>query len=160
VRIGKEVQEVLRQVTVTLLVLGATSSLVPAAVASAVQPRGAFLSDLLKQLTDPLFWFGMVAQGLFFTRFIIQWLVSEKRKRSTIPTVFWYISLAGGASWFIYGVLRRDLAIMAGALVSSGIYIRNLMLIHGRAKRQRLAGSPVAELRSEADGDLDSDDGV
>lgn len=104
-----------------------------------------FLTDMRRQLMDPLFWFGLAAQGLFFARFIVQWMVSEKRKRSTVPTAFWYISLAGGISWCAYGVLRRDLAIMAGATLSCVIYTRNLMLIHGRAARRRRAGLPVID---------------
>lgn len=108
-----------------------------------------YVADLLNQLTDPLFWFGMVAQFLFFMRFIIQWAVSEKRKRSTIPVTFWYFSLAGGGCLFIYGVLRRDLVIMSGQLLACVIYARNLMLIRSQAERRKRAGLPVMPVEPE-----------
>jgi len=111
--------------------------------AGAVRSDGGLVPDLLRQLTDPLFWFGLTAQGLFFARFFIQWLISEKHKRSTVPTVFWYFSLAGAACWFTYGLLRRDLAIVLGAAMSCFFYIRNLMLIRSHAERLRQAGLPV-----------------
>jgi lipid-A-disaccharide synthase-like uncharacterized protein len=33
---------------------------------------------------------GFFGQFLFAMRFLIQWIVSEKKKESTIPVVFWY----------------------------------------------------------------------
>jgi lipid-A-disaccharide synthase-like uncharacterized protein len=93
----------------------------------------------------------MTAQFLFFMRFIWQWMVSERKKRSTIPIVFWYFSLAGGLAMFIYGCLRVDLVIMMGQLLAIVIYGRNLMLIYARHKRLRQAGLPVTDLGSEVD---------
>lgn len=111
------------------------------------------VADLLRQLTDPLFWFGLAAQGLFFARFFIQWLISERNKRSTVPTAFWYFSLAGAMCWFIYGLLRRDLVIMLGALLSCFFYFRNLILIRAhQASQQPVApakvdgGNPLREV--------------
>lgn len=104
--------------------------------------------ELSRQFTSPLFWFGMVAQFLFFLRFIWQWMVSERRKRSTIPVIFWWFSLAGGVAMFVYGWLRPDLVIMLGQLLACLIYARNLTLIYGRAARRR-AGLPVDLMNSE-----------
>ncbi len=102
-----------------------------------------YLDQLLKELRNPWVWFGLGAQGMFFMRFFWQWLVSERRKQSTIPLAFWYLSLAGALSTFVYAAGRRDPAIMFGQLPACFFYIRNLMLIHGRAKRRRRAGLPV-----------------
>jgi lipid-A-disaccharide synthase-like uncharacterized protein len=102
-----------------------------------------WLTNLVEQLRSPLFWFGMVAQGMFFMRFIWQWVVSEKRKRSTIPVVFWYFSLAGGICMFIYACLRADLVIMLGQLLGCVIYARNLMLIRNRTAIRKTAGLPA-----------------
>ncbi len=126
-----------------------------ASPAQAVAPTRVEAADwfakILSQLTDPLFWFGMVAQFLFFMRFIWQWMVSEKRQRSTVPIIFWYFSLAGGTAMFIYGCLRVDLVIMLGQSLAIVIYSRNLMLIYKRSKRMRQAGFPVVEVGSEVD---------
>ncbi len=92
---------------------------------------------------NPWFVFGMVAQGVFFMRFVIQWIVSERRRESTIPVSFWYLSLIGALGTFVYAVGRADPVIMIAQLLACFIYIRNLMLIHNLARRRRLAGLPV-----------------
>jgi len=108
---------------------------------------------LLRQLTEPLFWFGIGAQAMFFMRFFWQWIVSERRHHSTVPIAFWYFSLAGGAAMFIYACLRADLVIMLGQALACLIYARNLMLIYGQATRRRRAGLPAGHLRSAVDGE-------
>ncbi|HOJ56576.1 MAG TPA: lipid-A-disaccharide synthase N-terminal domain-containing protein [Phycisphaerae bacterium] len=102
-----------------------------------------YLRQLLSELRDPWVWFGLGAQGLFFMRFFWQWVVSERRKQSTIPLAFWYLSLGGALSTFVYAAGRRDPAIMLGQLPACFFYIRNLMLIHGQVVRRRRAGLPV-----------------
>lgn len=102
-------------------------------------------SELRANVWDPWFIFGMVAQGVFFLRFIVQWIVSEKRKRSTIPIAFWYLSLVGGVATFVYAVHEAQPVFMLGQALACGIYVRNLMLIYGRARRLRDAGGPAAE---------------
>ena len=104
---------------------------------------GATLQQLLRQLRDPWTWFGFCAQGLFFMRFFWQWIVSERQKRSIVPVAFWYFSLGGAVSMFIYGTHRRDLVVMLGGLLPTIIYIRNLMLIYSSAERRRRAGLPA-----------------
>ncbi len=101
-----------------------------------------YVGELLEQLGKPLFWFGIGAQFLFFLRFVWQWIVSERRKRSTIPVAFWYFSLAGGISLFVYAAIQKDLVIMLGQALSCVIYLRNLNLIYSRANRRRRAGLP------------------
>jgi len=110
-----------------------------------------WLNKLRNQVFDPWFWFGMFAQGLFFCRFLVQWIVSERHKRSMVPVSFWYISLAGAASLFIYASKTPDLVIMLGAVLSCAIYVRNLVLIHNRAKLLRQAGLPPDEPASISD---------
>lgn len=108
-------------------------------------------SEILEQITTPLFWFGLLAQFLFFMRFIWQWIVSEQRRQSTIPIVFWYFSLLGGVAMFIYGCLRRDLVIMLGQMMATVIYTRNLMLIYNEAARCRREGLPTSESGTTSD---------
>ncbi|WAC03527.1 lipid-A-disaccharide synthase N-terminal domain-containing protein [Lacinutrix neustonica] len=71
---------------------------------------------------------GFLAQILFSSRLIIQWLSSEKQKRVVTPTLFWSLSLIASFLLFIYGYLRNDFAIMLGQGLTYFIYIRNLQL--------------------------------
>jgi lipid-A-disaccharide synthase-like uncharacterized protein len=71
---------------------------------------------------------GFVAQGIFSARFLVQWIVSEKKKKSTIPKVFWYLSLVGSSMLFVYALHRKDPVFILGQGVGIFIYIRNLML--------------------------------
>jgi lipid-A-disaccharide synthase-like uncharacterized protein len=95
---------------------------------------------------DPwgIFWlaFGFAAQGMFAGRFVWQWLVSEKRGRSTVPIGFWILSLVGGTMLLTYACYRKDPVFIAGQGLGVLIYIRNLMLIARRrsAVRQRHPG--------------------
>ena len=72
---------------------------------------------------------GFLGQALFSMRFIIQWIYSEKNKRSIIPKAFWYFSLAGGITLFTYALYREDPVFILGQGLGIFIYIRNLMLI-------------------------------
>ena len=71
---------------------------------------------------------GFLAQILFSSRLIVQWLTSEKQKRVTTPVLFWALSLVASFLLFIYGYLRSDFAIMLGQILTYFIYIRNLQL--------------------------------
>jgi len=114
----------------------------PAATAS-------WFSEVLGKVNSPWFWFGMTAQFVFFMRFVVQWIVSERRRRSTVPVAFWYLSLVGSLALFVYAVHERDPVIMAGQLLACFIYIRNLMLISDWQTRRRRAGLPVTDLDTE-----------
>lgn len=71
---------------------------------------------------------GLVAQLLFSGRLILQWLLSEKYKKSLTPVLFWQLSLVASFLLFIYGYLRDDFAIMLGQCITYFIYIRNMQL--------------------------------
>jgi lipid-A-disaccharide synthase-like uncharacterized protein len=72
---------------------------------------------------------GFCGQALFSMRFLVQWLSSERHKRSVIPTAFWYFSLAGGVTLLAYAVYRADPVFIVGQLTGLFIYGRNLQLI-------------------------------
>ncbi len=85
--------------------------------------------------------FGILGQILFGSRFIVQWLASERRKESTIPVAFWYLSLLGGLILFAYAFwYRQDIVFTIGQSAGVLIYVRNLMLIR-RPPRQGAAGA-------------------
>lgn len=87
--------------------------------------------------TWPHFWLvlGFVAQGAFFMRFLVQWIASERKKRSVVPVAFWYFSLAGGAMLLAYAIYRKDPVFILGQGMGLLIYIRNLSLIYKHKKR-------------------------
>ncbi len=78
---------------------------------------------------------GLVGQALFSTRFLIQWIASERRKQSVVPVAFWWFSLAGGACLFGYALFRADPVFILGQSVGMIVYFRNLVLL----RRNRLA---------------------
>lgn len=71
---------------------------------------------------------GFGAQLLFSGRSILQWIVSEKKKRVLTPVLFWKLSLIASFLLFVYGYLRNDFAIMLGQILTYFIYIRNMHL--------------------------------
>ncbi len=77
------------------------------------------------------FWliFGLIGQLFFFLRFFVQWIVSEIKKRSTIPVVFWYLSLLGGITLLVYAIHRGDPVFIIGQGGGLIVYIRNVMLL-------------------------------
>lgn len=79
--------------------------------------------------------FGLAGQLLFSARFIVQWIASEKSRKSVIPVAFWYFSLAGGVVLFSYAVYRADPVFILGQSMGLVIYARNLWLIHGERRR-------------------------
>jgi lipid-A-disaccharide synthase-like uncharacterized protein len=79
---------------------------------------------------DP-FWFalGMAGQAVFFSRFVVQWIASERAGRSTIPRAFWWLSLAGAMLLFAYAVHRKDMVFVLGQAFGWVVYTRNLVLL-------------------------------
>ena len=73
---------------------------------------------------------GFVGQGLFASRFIVQWIYSEKKGESSIPIIFWYLSIFGGLGLLTYAIFRKDPVIIIGQLFGIIIYARNLILIY------------------------------
>jgi lipid-A-disaccharide synthase-like uncharacterized protein len=73
---------------------------------------------------------GLSAQLLFVGRWVVQWLVSEKRRKSTIPMAFWYFSLIGGLMLLAYAVYRKDPVFILGQSAGAIVYLRNLYFIH------------------------------
>jgi lipid-A-disaccharide synthase-like uncharacterized protein len=78
---------------------------------------------------------GVLGQVCFFTRFLVQWIASERRRESVIPIYFWYFSIAGGVILLAYSIHRRDPVFILGQSVGLFVYFRNLWLI---ARRRRV----------------------
>lgn len=71
---------------------------------------------------------GFSGQALFSARFLVQWIASERARRSVVPRVFWWLSLGGGLTLFIYAIARQDPVFMVGQGAGLAIYLRNLRL--------------------------------
>jgi len=87
---------------------------------------------LLEFMAQPMALLGLVGQTCFFSRFLVQWVASERQRRSVVPTAFWYLSLIGGSLVLVYALWRRDPIFILGQSVGLVVYTRNLMMIHGR----------------------------
>ncbi len=72
---------------------------------------------------------GFLGQALFSARFLVQWLKSEKEKKSVFPVAFWYFSIAGGITLCAYAVYRKDPVFIVGQLGGLLIYFRNLYFV-------------------------------
>jgi lipid-A-disaccharide synthase-like uncharacterized protein len=77
---------------------------------------------------------GFVAQACFTMRFFVQWIASERAKRSVVPVAFWFFSLGGGTLLLIYAIQRQDPVFIAGQGMGLVIYLRNLWLIFNERK--------------------------
>ena len=79
---------------------------------------------------DP-FWvaLGMVGQAIFFSRFLVQWVASERAGKSYIPRIFWWLSLAGSMLLLGYAIHRKDPVFVLGQAFGWVVYARNLVLI-------------------------------
>lgn len=82
------------------------------------------------------FWLliGFLGQILFTLRFFVQWLASEKQKKSVIPISFWYFSIGGSFLLLIYAIHRQDPVFIVGQSMGFVIYFRNLILIDREKK--------------------------
>jgi len=72
---------------------------------------------------------GFLGQALFSARFLVQWISSERAKKSVIPVSFWYLSLGGSLVLLLYAIHRKDPVFIVGQTMGNIIYARNLVLI-------------------------------
>lgn len=81
---------------------------------------------------------GFFGQALFFGRWLVQWIASERKAESRVPISFWYMSLIGGLITLSYAIYRMDPVFISGQALGSVVYVRNLVLIHrtGQSKTQ------------------------
>jgi lipid-A-disaccharide synthase-like uncharacterized protein len=80
---------------------------------------------------------GFVGQLFFTSRFLVQWIASERRKRSYFPRIFWYLSIAGSLLLFTYSVSILAWPVIFGQALGILVYSRNLALIHCQAQNEQ-----------------------
>lgn len=106
-------------------------------VSSPVSVLAAALASDAREAGLPWIWlaFGFGAQALFAARFLVQWIASERARRSVVPRSFWILSLAGGVALCVYFLRRGDPVGITGQLFGIVVYARNLMLLSKRGER-------------------------
>lgn len=72
---------------------------------------------------------GFAGQALFTMRFLVQWIASEKVKKSVIPVSFWYFSILGSLVLLLYAIHKQDPVFILGQSMGFIIYFRNLAFI-------------------------------
>lgn len=100
-------------------------------------------------MTNEQIWiaFGLTGQLLFTARFVVQWLSSEREKRSVIPPMFWYFSIGGALILLSYAVYRQDVVFILGQSSGMFIYARNLQLIRNEKRRMAIeTRAPESEI--------------
>ena len=87
--------------------------------------------------THEFWWvaFGLLGQLMFTGRFLVQWIASERARKSVMPVMFWYFSLAGGVILLAYAIYRADPVFILGQSLGVFIYLRNLWLIYADKAR-------------------------
>jgi len=88
---------------------------------------------------------GLVGQAAFFSRFLVQWIASERAGESYIPLAFWYLSLVGSLILLVYAIHRREPVFLLGYLPNAFVYIRNIMLIKRSGGDGSASGAPTGE---------------
>lgn len=97
---------------------------------------------MLNALSPEKIWLiiGFFAQALFASRFVVQWIATERARASVIPISFWYISLVGAGLLLAYAIYKKDPVFILGQSTGAIVYVRNLYFIHRTNARSAEAG--------------------
>ncbi len=89
---------------------------------------------------DSVYWiaFGLLGNAAFFSRFLVQWVASERAGKSLVPVAFWYLSIFGSLVLLVYALHRGDPIFVLAYLPNAFVYTRNLVLVH---REQRAIGA-------------------
>ena len=83
---------------------------------------------------------GYAGQALFTMRFLVQWIATERARKSVIPVAFWFFSIGGGLLLFGYALFIRDPVFILGQGFGVFVYLRNLQFV----VRERKHGAAVS----------------
>ena len=93
-----------------------------------------YLHDVFVIKLDGWVVLGFVAQAFFTMRFVVQWIASERARKSVMPVAFWFFSIGGGVLLLVYALYRKDPVFIAGQSLGLVVYARNLyfIIVNGR----------------------------
>jgi lipid-A-disaccharide synthase-like uncharacterized protein len=98
-------------------------------LADLLSKLGTYFYDVFVVNLDGWVVLGFVAQGFFTMRFVVQWIASERARKSVMPVAFWFFSIGGGVLLLIYALYRKDPVFIAGQALGLLVYARNLYFI-------------------------------
>lgn len=98
-----------------------------------------FLDTIYLMSYNEIIWMivGFLGQTIFFSRWLVQWVYSEKYSKSTIPISFWWLSLVGGLITFFYAFYIKSFPFMFAQFIGLIVYIRNLYLLSSKNKLKK-----------------------
>ena len=93
-----------------------------------------YLHDVFVTRFDGWVALGFIAQAFFTMRFVVQWIASERARKSVVPVAFWFFSIGGGTLLLAYALYRRDPVFIAGQSLGLVVYLRNVyfIMLNGR----------------------------
>jgi lipid-A-disaccharide synthase-like uncharacterized protein len=103
---------------------------------------------------------GFAGNALFFSRFLVQWIASERAGRSYVPVAFWWLSIGGSLVLLLYAIHRRDPVFTLAFLPNCVVYVRNLMLIRKERAAARLASGEEHDHDDRDQGEWHPEPGV
>jgi len=91
---------------------------------------------VMRSLANPWVIFGFFAQFVFFLRFMVQWIASEKNKKVVVPLMFWYLSIIGSLMILVYSIYRQDIVFLTAQFLTLFIYLRNIIIHKNNIKEK------------------------
>ena len=79
---------------------------------------------------------GLTGQVFFTMRFIVQWIATEKKRKSVIPESFWYFSIVGSLILLVYSIYRKDPVFILGQSFGMTVYLRNLYFVNKHKEKK------------------------
>lgn len=92
---------------------------------------------------DTPFWlaFGLLGNAAFASRFLVQWIASERAGESVVPKAFWYLSIVGSLILLGYALHLENLVFTLAYLPNCVVYVRNLVLIERKERLEAKAST-------------------
>ena len=81
---------------------------------------------------------GYVGQALFTMRFVVQWIATERARKSVFPVAFWFFSIGGGLLLFAYALVKKDPVFILGQGFGVFVYLRNLYFVYRERRASAL----------------------
>jgi len=86
--------------------------------------------------------FGLLGNAAFASRFLIQWIASERAGESVVPKAFWYLSLVGSLILLVYAIHLQNIVFTLAYLPNGIVYVRNLILVNRKEARLAATADP------------------
>ncbi len=95
-----------------------------------------FIKKSIDILLDPWVVIGLVGQFIFFSRVLLQWIASEKKKSIVIPITYWHLSIIGALILLVYALHQHDVVFIIAYILNVLIFTRSLVIHKNQIKRE------------------------